>query len=1029
LANLETFLLKFADGTILTAQEIQILATLPDAVALNGTAGDDWLVGGDGNDTLYGGAGNDTLDGGAGGDDLAMGEDGDDSLIGYDADILVGGAGNDVLKMSGIGYVDVGVEARFSAGFGHDTITDFGGTDVVAFDATVRSDEFAVSNSGGDLILSRVDGLDTLTIQNYFGQRVGLPYGPVGSIKFQDGTTWTQTGLVRKLTVGGGGNDTLIGSGLGDRTLSGGSGNDVIYGSTFHDTLIGGAGNDTLIGVSGGNNMLLGGEGDDALEGYATPVYSVPQPNSPYPLWYLSTQDTLVGGVGNDVLHMIGVDDGLGCVAQFSSGFGHDLLKSEKGNNSVSFDASVLAGQLAVSNSGGDLILSRAGGLDTLTIENYFGQRVDSAYGPVGSIKFQNGTSWTQADLVRMLTVGGSGNDTLIGTGLGDLSLSGGGGDDLISGGAFNERLIGGAGRDTVGGGQGADTVVFNRGDGQDLVHADGADVIELGSGIARSDLSVGKLGVSGLGAVVLSLGSTDTITLDGAGSWNTLIVSFADGSHVTGAEIYAMATQPDDLVLLGSPGDDALDGGLGNDTLYGREGNDTLGGAMDGSDLLMGEAGDDRLYGYAYKGSADTLVGGIGNDVLSMDGRDGRVVAQFSAGFGHDTLAAMGGGSVVSFDADVSSAEFAVSNSGGDLILSRAGGLDALTIENYFGQRVGSSYGAVSSIGFQDGTSWAQADLVRMLTVGGSGNDTLIGTGLGDLSLSGGDGNDLISGGAFNERLIGGAGQDTVGGGLGADTVVFNRGDGQDLVHADGADVIELGAGIARTDLSVGKLGASGAGTVVLGLGSTDTITLDGAGGWATLALSFADGSRVTGAEIMALATKPDNLTLTGTAGKDTLTGLDGNDTLSGLAGNDSLSGGKGNDRLIGGKGNDTYLFERGGGQDVILDSDGTWFNSDLLKISGAKSNQLWLTRSGNNLDISVIGTTDKVTIEGWYASSNNRIEKITAVGDNKSLSYSKVNALVTAMAAFAPPAEGQTTLPTNVQSSLSKVLASSWQ
>jgi hypothetical protein len=74
------------------------------------------------------------------------------------------------------------------------------------------------------------------------------------------------------------------------------------------------------------------------------------------------------------------------------------------------------------------------------------------------------------------------------------------------------------------------------------------------------------------------------------------------------------------------------------------------------------------------------------------------------------------------------------------------------------------------------------------------------------------------------------------------------------------------------------------------------------------------------------------------------------------------------------------------------------------------------------------VIGTTDKVTIEGWYASSNNRVEKITAADDAKSLSASKVNALVTAMAGFTPPAQGQTTLPADVQASLTKVLASSW-
>jgi hypothetical protein len=65
---------------------------------------------------------------------------------------------------------------------------------------------------------------------------------------------------------------------------------------------------------------------------------------------------------------------------------------------------------------------------------------------------------------------------------------------------------------------------------------------------------------------------------------------------------------------------------------------------------------------------------------------------------------------------------------------------------------------------------------------------------------------------------------------------------------------------------------------------------------------------------------------------------------------------------------------------------------------------------------------------IQDWYLSSNNRVEKITALGDNKSLSASKVNALVTAMAKFSAPGEGVTALPAATQTSLTKILASSW-
>ena len=186
--------------------------------------------------------------------------------------------------------------------------------------------------------------------------------------------------------------------------------------------------------------------------------------------------------------------------------------------------------------------------------------------------------------------------------------------------------------------------------------------------------------------------------------------------------------------------------------------------------------------------------------------------------------------------------------------------------------------------------------------------------------------------------------------------------------------------------------------------------------------------GSALISAQMLLdTATSLMPLTLTGTSGKDTLKGKDGNDTLNGLAGNDTLAGGKGDDLLNGGKGNDTYLFGEGDGHDTIVDSDSTWLNSDLLKIGAAKSNQLWFTRSGNNLDVSVIGTQDRVTIQDWYLGSSHYVEKITAA-DGKSLSYSKVQGMVNAMASFAPPAQGQATLPGNTSVAITKLIASSW-
>ena len=149
---------------------------------------------------------------------------------------------------------------------------------------------------------------------------------------------------------------------------------------------------------------------------------------------------------------------------------------------------------------------------------------------------------------------------------------------------------------------------------------------------------------------------------------------------------------------------------------------------------------------------------------------------------------------------------------------------------------------------------------------------------------------------------------------------------------------------------------------------------------------------------------------------------------TLYGLAGNDTLQGQKGRDTLLGGAGNDTYLIARGDGMDQITDNDSTSGNSDLLWFTqGVSYDQLWFKKVNNNLEISIIGATDKVTISNWYTSSANHIETIKTF-DNKTLSDSKIDGLVSAMAAFTMPAMGQTSLPSTYTSSLAPALAASW-
>jgi Ca2+-binding RTX toxin-like protein len=146
----------------------------------------------------------------------------------------------------------------------------------------------------------------------------------------------------------------------------------------------------------------------------------------------------------------------------------------------------------------------------------------------------------------------------------------------------------------------------------------------------------------------------------------------------------------------------------------------------------------------------------------------------------------------------------------------------------------------------------------------------------------------------------------------------------------------------------------------------------------------------------------------------------------LAGGTGNDTYTGGLGSDTLndTSTTSNDIYVWGRTQGADIVTDAGGT----DRLDIlAGVTEDQIWLRQIGNNLELSVIGTSDRLTINGWYTSPSNQIESFK-LADGQALLASQVQQLVNAMAAFAPPAAGQTTLPANYAAALNPVIAPSW-
>ena len=58
----------------------------------------------------------------------------------------------------------------------------------------------------------------------------------------------------------------------------------------------------------------------------------------------------------------------------------------------------------------------------------------------------------------------------------------------------------------------------------------------------------------------------------------------------------------------------------------------------------------------------------------------------------------------------------------------------------------------------------------------------------------------------------------------------------------------------------------------------------------------------------------------------------------------------------------------------------------------------QLWFVQSGQDLVISIIGTSHSMTVKGWYTAGNDQVDRIE-VSDGDDVLTSEVDVLVTAI------------------------------
>ena len=517
----------------------------------------------------------------------------------------------------------------------------------------------------------------------------------------------------------------------------------------------------------------------------------------------------------------------------------------------------------------------------------------------------------------------------------------------------------------------------------------------------------------------------------------------------------WALGANFENLVLTGAAAisgtgnalDNLLTGNSANNTLAGGAGNDTLNGGA-GNDSMAGGAGDDS---FAVDSSSDTVteLAGEGTDTVQSS-------VTFTLGANVENLTLTGTGAI---NGTGNASDNVLTGNSAANVLTGGSGNDTYVVGSGDTVTEASSAGTdtvFASVTWTLGSNVEYLILVGTSAIDGTGN-TLANVIIGNAAAN------ALNGGIGADTLIGSAGNDTYAVDNAADAIVEGAGEGVDSVNSSvtytlAANVENLTLTGSSTINATGNaldniLTGNSANNTLTGGAGNDTLdggagndTMVGGAGNDTYVVNIAadvvtelagEGvDTVQSGVTLTLGNNVENLTLSGATAIDAtgnsmdnvLSGNGANNTLTGAAGNDTLDGGAGTDLLLGGTGNDTYAFGRGYAADTVQENDAPAGNTDVLQfLSGVSSDQIWLTQVANDLLVNIIGSSDQMTIKDWYLGSQYHVEQFKT-SDGQTLLDSKVQNLVNAMAAFAPPAMGQTTLPASYQASLVPVIAANW-
>ena len=685
---------------------------------------------------------------------LLEGTDGDDVIIGFHTpDIFHNSSGDDY--MSGRDGDDV---YHFNIGDGTDTIDDdvkivsYSNNDKVVFGNLINPADVKLSHDGDNLTIGFAGSTDQLIVLNQYNYG-GLGYGSydeIESYEFSDGTVWTAADVREKLLESSDDNDYLLGFHTPD-VLSGGLGDDTLIGRDGDDTYIYnlGDGNDTVeekikivfysnedkiifgAGISL-QNIIVSTTSDDIIIAFANNSGSLTikdQFSYTYKIieeYHFDNGEVLTR---TELLNMDNVssdgDDyivGLTMTDTIEGGLGDDVIKTGAGTDTVIYNLNDGNDIIFVSDANDRLIirgvlpegvklLRDIDNNEDLFIEFDNGQKIvisehfKGLNSELGTIEFDNGVVWGHLDIVAAYIEDLSTDNADIIVGTNDNNLFNSGlGDDII---------------DTVGG---LNTIIYSLGDGNDSYQlSDRNDVLVL-QNILSSDVNVRLLDNNG----------------------TKLILELPDGSEITFSSDSGYSFKVLDKIIFDN-GDEWSHLDIIQHFM------DTT--STSGSDLIRGGVN-----------AVGILSGGDGSDVYLFTRGDGIQTIEENGFNNTDQLVIMG------YDTTDVNVQSVTADGIDSLVLSFNGTADTITVINAFNDKY---YDQIEEFIFDDGTVWAINDVrAKVLSSfktdgddvingfeyedvleGGLGNDELHGKNGSDVYLfTRGDGQDIIEDNGFND-------------------------------------------------------------------------------------------------------------------------------------------------------------------------------------------------------------------------------------------------------------------------------------